>query len=585
MRTVAVDYETVGLRPQEGAYVFSCIMADVETGEWVLWDRDVVGYEWFVAQLRSVWEDPTVAKVAHNLKFELHHTRAMGIVPAGPLHDTMILHQLLHNLAPKHSLDYCARELMGIVPEWDEVDREVTRAAHIYGTYDKVPRALMHSYQRADGERTALLYSTLYPLVQQDARLLADYRNEIALVQTTVRLENNGIMVDRANAAALIRWMEEELEHVEAETTALFGEPVNLSSPAQLIHVLFDVLHLPVPGWTESGKPSTEKDALEKLRATHPHPVLDLVLRKRSYTKGLAMVRAYLANATADGILYPSINTNRAQTGRQSSSDPINFQNIQKEFALKTRFAVPARRCFRARPGHVWFCEDYQGIEMRLGVQGTGSPRLVQLLTENFDFHAACAASFYGKRFTEEQDPAIKKMLRSAAKNARFAMFYGAGMEKVADTLVLSVEETQEGYLRDRHEYPEFYAFMERCTRFARTHGYIETFFGRRLAVYHDKPYIATDYCIQGSAAGVLKRAQVALDRYFTEELHGEVKMLLPVHDELIIEYPRALFPYREEVLHKVRELMIRIECVTVPLEVEVKMTTTTWDKAKEVQR
>jgi DNA polymerase-1 len=580
---VAVDYETVGLRTQDGARAFTVNFTWVKDGHSETVDAAPARVA-FIRRLREVWENDKVVKIAHNLKFEYHHTLALGITPRVELHDTMVMHQMLNNLAPRHSLDHVARRFAGHVEEWDECDSEVAKAARIYGTYDKIPRDLMHKYQRADGERCALIYGAMAPLLRANPKVWADYQNEIELIKVTVRMENNGIMLDKGNSLGLIDWMLGELQDVEHQTLQLVGEQVNLSSPKQLAKLLYEKYHLPVPSWSDAGEPQTGKDALEKLRLTHDHPIIDLILKNRAYKKGIAMIRSYIEHSKEGDILYPNINTNKAGTGRQSSSDPINFQNIQKEFSLRTRFAVPARKCFRARPGSVWYCIDYQGIEMRLGVQGTGSERLIKMVGENFDFHAACAASFYGDRFIKETDKTKRGMLRGAAKNTRFLMFYGGGIEAAAKTLGLSLEETKDGYERDKEEYPEFYAFMDRCTRLARKNGYIETFFGRRLQVYHDKPYTATDYCIQGSAAGVLKRAEVALDKYFTEELDGQVKMLLPVHDELIIEFPRRLFLQRNEILGNIRQLMINIEYITVPLEVEVKYTSTTWDKAKELK-
>jgi DNA polymerase I len=608
---IVVDYETTGLSIPHGAEVFSVVLTWIDDGHTEIYDRED---KFFLPKLKAIWENEKVEKVAHHLKFEYKFTTSLKIVPRGKLHCTMIQHQLLHNLAYKHSLDYAARQYAGIVMEWDEADKAVDKCKSIYGDdYSKFPRDLMHKYMMYDGERTALLHNVQYPLISAERRSLNEYHNEIALIRTTARMESNGIMIERKNAKEMLAWMDTELKDVDVKAEKIVGGPVNLQSHKQLKKVLFEKFKLPSVGTTKSGEPSTDKGAIEALRDINDHPILDLILKKRSYTKGQAMINAYLEYSIND-ILYPNINTNAAGTGRESSSDPINFQNIQKEVSLKTRFPVAARRCFRARPKYFFFLKDFQGIEMRLYVQGTNEPRLIKLVEQNFDFHDACAKNFYNELYTvrkycleffmrmnknfkkeiqdvyrtEDEDKInavykkYKKTLRSAAKNGRFAMAYGAGIDTLASTLMLSYAQAYEGKARDKDEYPEFYAYMDKCTRQAKKFGYIETFFGRKLNVPSDRPYAATDYAIQGSAAGVMKRAQVAVDAYIEKELDDQVKLILPIHDEIIFEYPRSLYPQRNEILSEIRKRMINIECITVPLEIEVKMTTTTWDRAVE---
>jgi DNA polymerase-1 len=249
------------------------------------------------------------------------------------------------------------------------------------------------------------------------------------------------------------------------------------------------------------------------------------------------------------------------------------MQNVSKEVKAGARYTVAARRCFRARPGCFLLLADYAGIEMRLGVQGTRSERLIQLCRDNFDFHSACAAAFYGDKFTKEQDPKVKKALRNRAKNARFAMFYGAGIYQTSKTLGLTMEEVEEGFNRDKREYPEFYELMAWCTEQARRTGGIHTFFGRFLRVEADRPYSATDYLIQGSAAALFKHAQVACRDY---------RMLIPVHDELVFEFPRKDLERLPEITKRINALMTEFKEITVPIKVEFAVSPFTWDQKKD---
>jgi DNA polymerase-1 len=577
---INVDYETSGFQHDPGARVFAFSLTWVEDGytevvrregaarfyqdEKEIW-RGRVDFE---KRMRSFWASNCPA-VTHNLKFEYAFTgiEKWEINSKKKLHDTMIMHQYIDNLCPSHALDYLFNRYHGKVGWISEVDKNISKAAKIYGSYDKIPEELMFPYQLADGIRGALLYKLFWPLVSP----AKEYWNEIELIKATVDMEKIGFMLDKGQAEKLIFFMSGELAANKIETECIAGRSVNLLSEPQLKKLLFDDLRLPALD-------TTDKHAVEKLREINNHPILDCILKARSYTKGIAMVRGYIDAAKHDGCIHPGILTNRAGTGREASNNP-NLQNVSKEFKAGARFTVPARRCFRARPGNILLLADYAGIEMRLAVQGTGSIRLFKLCQDDFDFHASCALAFYGDRYQNETDKDEKKALRSRAKNARFAMLYGAGLEQTAATLGLTTEEVRAGYERDKEEFPEFYELMSRCMKDARKQGYIETFFGRRLRVPLDRPFAATDYLIQGSAAALFKHAQVRVADYFRKTGNG--KILIPVHDELVMEIPRSV-PVKE-ITPVIEKLMIMQEEIVVKLAVEFGVCTYTWDNRKDL--
>jgi DNA polymerase-1 len=318
--------------------------------------------------------------------------------------------------------------------------------------------------------------------------------------------------------------------------------------------------------------------------------IFDLILKQRSYTKGVSMIASYLKASERDSILYPHINTNPTNTGRESSNNP-NMQNISKEIALKTRFPVPARRGFRARPGHILVLGDYAGIEMRLIIEHTGEPELVELIQRNGDPHDLAAQIFYGElytvpekacAFTREIDPKrAKKVMRTAAKNAQFALAYGAGLQKIADTLMLSVVQAKPGHEAYCRRFPRVAGYTRKMARQAELTGKITTPFGRHLRIRADKPAAASNYMIQGTAAGILKRAQVRVDEYL-RNADTDIRMLLPIHDELIFEVPRRELSQLPIVLREIERRMTEMSEIRVPLAVEWKMTNYTWDKAKE---
>lgn len=578
---VAVDYETTGFQFDPGARVFSFSLtwagSDGYTEIWRkggavyifdgdgrLVDKGACPVGAFVNRLEEFWESPC-AGVAHNLKFELHFTKIEGleINPDKVLHDTMIQHQYLDNLCHSHALNYLSLRYNGRCKEWIEADQAVAHAAKIYGSYDKIPEELMTPYQVADGQRGMLLHEVFWPHVKpQD-----EYFNEIELIRTTVDMERHGFMIHKDEAKKLLNWMQHILLLNTSDTSHILGRYVNLLSEKQVKALLFSELGLP-------RQEKIDKDAIEELRRVSNHPILDCILKARSYTKGTAMITGYLKAADRDGCVHPNIWTNKASTGRESSDNP-NLQNVSKEVKAGARFTVPARRCFRPRPGKVLLMADYSGIEMRLAVQGTGSEKLFQLCIDGYDFHAACATAFYGVKYTDEQNAGIKKSLRSRAKNARFAMLYGAGLEQTAHTLGLTIDETTVGYNRDKEEFPEFYELMDRCTQQAKKHGFITTFFGRKLRVPHDRPYAATDFLIQGSAAALFKHAQNEVHKLF-QEVSG-ANIVIPVHDELVMEIDRGID--LTELAPLIKAKMIEHPQIVVKLDVDFSVSTITWDK------
>ena len=583
--TLAFDFETTGLRPFNGDTAFCFVLAEVNTGATEVYNLDTpagAGGE----VLRTVCGDASNTLIAHNAKFELSFLHVMGIVVKAKIEDTMLMHQMLDNLA-RHGLDFVANLFASTddIRRWGTLDGEITKANKIYGSYDKIPRDLIHEYVRADGERTALIYATMLPALKRDVSLYENYLMEIDLIKVTVHMEAVGILVDDGKANKLLKFLDTELTSARKQIDAIVKEPINVNSPKQLMHLLYDVYEFPkqfkFDKKESKNKVSVDKSAIEALSVINGHPILDLIIKIRSYEKGSAMVASYLSACDADGILHPNINTNAADTGRETSSKP-NMQNVSNDVSFKNRYPIPARCCFRARPGSVIFSIDYKAIEMVLGVQGTKSKRLIDLVASGFDFHSAMAASFFGTDFTNA-DKDTKYLLRNKAKNgARFPMFYGAGPATVSRGIGLPLDETIVGIEKDKKDFPEIYAFMAECTNFAKKQGYIETYSGRKLRVIPGKEYTATDYKIQGSAAVVLKMAQINLHKWLVREFNNEIRLLLPVHDQFLIEYPRKYFPQRKEILTKIRQIMITIPYITAPLEIEIEMTTTTWDREKE---
>ena len=573
--TINLDYETTSLSSFEGK-IFAMSLTWIQDGYTEVWREEGAvriysdekeigrGEGNFRKRLAEFWASECAA-ITHNLMFELHFTVAglYAINPRKPLHDTMIMSQYIDNLCPSHALDYLFNRFHGKVDWILEADKAVSKCAKIYGSYDKHPIDIMFTYQLADGIRGSLLFDLFWPLTEPKS----EYWNEIELIKETVIMERRGFMLDRMQSLKLVDWMKQELFDNEKKTRRILGKYVNLLSEPQLKKLLFDELKFP-------RMDSTDQEAILQI----DHPIVDCIQKARAYTKGVAIITGYLKAADSGDVVHPNIRTNKAGTGRETSENP-NVQNVAKEVKAGAKYTVPARRCFRARPGYCLVLADFSGIEMRLAVQGTGSQKLSKLCDEGYDFHASCAASFYGDKFTKEKDETIKKAYRSRAKNARFAMLYGAGLEQTAATLGLSIDEVRIGYERDKKDFPEFYELMAKCTHDAYKQGHITSFFGRKLRVPLDRAYAATDYLIQGSAAALFKHAQVNVGKWFRKE-KLDCHIIIPVHDELVMEVRRGtLLAY---LTPEIEKLMVSAPEIKVKLNADFSIATYTWDKKND---
>jgi DNA polymerase I len=592
------DVETDGLRPYNGTRMFAyCIGWPVFVGDEMVDVRvDVRRLDGSrrerirnLRYLKEFFADVSIAKVAHNYKFERSLLTVHNIhVPDETVwHDTMLASQLLRNLAPSHALDYLSWEIFGYTREYDKEVRKMAKA--MGGRYDLVDPDLMSVYQYHDGVRPCLLWY-LWHYVCQDIhpegnpRLWEDYLNEIALALTTERMECYGMMIDVEGTEDLLEWLEGQFDDVQRETYEYLREYVNLNSDAKLRSLLFTRMGFPILRYTDKGVASTDKHVMRELKDLFPgERIFDLILRWRSYGNGITMNRKYLELMDAGNVIHPNIKTNHARTGRESSESP-NMQNISKEESFDNPFPVPSRKAFRARPRHVMYLVDYAGIEMRLIADRSGEQDMIDAFVTGEDPHHLATEIFGGGadyiNKLKASDPTAYKTLRGGVKNMHFALAYGAGVRKLALMLGMQPDEMKPLYDIYEERYPHIAHFSANTSKVILDQGYITTPFGRDLWVPQNKAYSGSNYLIQGTAAGILKRAQVRVDDYLKSEWSDDVRIVLPIHDELVIEMPVCHLQYMDELLYQIGRLMTEMDEIVVALEVECKKTKTTWSQA-----
>ncbi|MDT7910110.1 DNA polymerase I [Thermus sp.] len=447
-------------------------------------------------------------------------------------------------------------------------------------TPEGVARRYGGEWTEEAGERAALserLFANLWGRLEGEERLLWLYREvERPLSAVLAHMEATGVRLDVAYLRALSLEVAEEIARLEAEVFRLAGHPFNLNSRDQLERVLFDELGLPAIGKTEkTGKRSTSAAVLEALREAHP--IVEKILQYRELTK----LKSTYIDPLPDlihprtGRLHTRFNQTATATGRLSSSDP-NLQNIP----VRTPLGQRIRRAFIAEEGWLLVALDYSQIELRVLAHLSGDENLIRVFQEGRDIHTETASWMFGVP-REAVDP----LMRRAAKTINFGVLYGMSAHRLSQELAIPYEEAQAFIERYFQSFPKVRAWIEKTLEEGRRRGYVETLFGRRRyvpdlearvkSVREAAERMAFNMPVQGTAADLMKLAMVKLFPRL-EEVGG--RMLLQVHDELVLEAPKER---AEAVARLAKEVMEGVYPLAVPLEVEVGIGED-WLSAKE---
>ena len=386
---------------------------------------------------------------------------------------------------------------------------------------------------------------------------------ELPLVPVLARMELEGILVDRTYLEGMGTSLREELAVLETEIHRLAGATFNINSTLQLRKVLFDTLRLPVLKKTPKGAPSTDASVLAKLEDAHP--IVARLLRYREIEKlRSTYVDGYLPLIGPAGRIHAHFNQTGAATGRLSSDHP-NLQNIP----VRSETGRTIRRAFIAAGGFKFIVADYSQIELRILAHLSKDPGLLGAFAAGEDIHTATAARVFGYA-----TDLVTPELRRRAKAINFGLLYGMEAFGLADRLKISREEAREHMDTYFRQFPDVREYLRSVVNEARRDGYTTTLFGRRRYL----PELASDNFrirqmgermalnapVQGSAADVIKIAMIDLDRLLPE---GEARMLLQVHDELVIETAHQVV---EDTTRLVRAVMEGVVKLDVPLTVDI---------------
>lgn len=567
-RLISFDMETTSKHPRDAdpvGYAFA-------------WDNDNAWYvpvrapegmarldpDETLEALRPILEDPSVAKIGQNLKYDMIVLRSVGVELQGLAFDTMVAAYLLEAGRRNHNLDDLAKYYLGHTTiKYSDICGKGKNQKRI----DEVPTTDVADYAGED----AIVPLLLMPILQK--RLDADELTplwedlERSLIDVLVELEYNGIAIDVERLGQLSIEHGERLRKLEAEIYELAGHEFNIASPKQLQQVLFEEAGLPVKKKTQTGA-STDVEVLQELALIHPLPAKIIEYRQSAKLKNTYIDALPEMICPKTGRIHASFNQVVTATGRLSSSDP-NLQNIP----VRTEEGRAIRSAFVAENGDTeLLAADYSQIELRMLAHFTEDERLCQAFQNDEDIHARVAGEVFGVPLEE-----VTKDQRRQAKAVNFGVIYGQSAFGLAKQLGIDRSEAAEFIRAYFAQYPGINTFLDEVLDDCRRKGYVTTILGRRRKIeglpsqrsaqstLAERTAINT--VIQGSAADLIKRAMINVHLRLKQEL-PEAKMLLQIHDELVFEAPKT---HRDALAAIVNEEMSGAFELRVPLKVDMK--------------
>ena len=513
--------------------------------------------------LAQLLRDPAVPKGGHNIKYDWQVLRGAGVELGGVVYDSMLASFVIDPARRSHAIDTLALDHLGVAMQCYE---DVAGKGKLEIPFAEVSVQDAAAYCGTDSAMVLALRELFLPrLAETRLQPLLD-TIEMPLVEVLADMEWTGIRIDPALFARLSRELSTDLTRLEAEIAVAAGGAINLNSPKQLATVLFDRLQLPILKRTKTG-PSTDADVLEEL-AEQGHQVPRLLLEFRELQKLRSTYVDVLPQKVhrATGRIHTSFNQIGAATGRLSSSEP-NLQNIP----VRTPRGEEIRKGFVPEPGWKFVVADYSQIELRLMAHLSQDPAFLEAFRKGEDIHRQTAAIIFGVALAE-----VTPEMRARAKTINFGTIYGQGAFALARMLGIPQDEAKAFITEYFQRFAGVRAWLDRQVALARERGYVETIFGRRRYIpeIRDRNFNvrafgerqAQNAPLQGSAADLIKIAMTRLHRALAEAgLRG--RLLLQVHDELVLEAPESEVP---AVSSLVREHMEGAAQLSVPLDVGV---------------
>lgn len=522
---------------------------------------------------KALLGDPSIRKIGHHLKYDLLVLAQAGLDNVQSIEDTLMMSYVLDAGQHPHNLDFLSQHYLEHTPI---AFKDVAGVGAKQVTFDHVSLDQACTYAAEDADVTLRLYHMLRKRLQDEKRQTLYETLEKPLIGVLVAMERAGIRVDTHQLQQLSQTFEARLKTLEETIYELAGEPFNIASPKQLGEILFEKLKFPGGKKGKSGAYSTSADVLEAFAVEGhllPARLLDwrqLAKLKNTYTDALLEQ----VNPTT-GRIHTAYVMAGTSTGRLASTDP-NLQNIP----IRTPDGQAIRKAFVAREGFQLVSLDYSQIELRLLAHLGDVTSLKEAFRAGVDVHAQTASEVFHTPLEQ-----VDGTLRRQAKAINFGIIYGLSPFGLARQLGIPQQEAASYIEAYFNHYPGIQAYLEATKALARKQGYVTTLFGRRCYVpdIQARDYMrrtaaerqAINAPLQGSSADIIKRAMIRVFDHL-QTTQTKARLLLQVHDELLLEVPKAEVATLAPTLQAIMQDTVNL---SVPLDVGVGVGST-WDDA-----
>lgn len=561
----AFDTETSGLDAMQDMLVGISFSFEAHSGFYVPVPPDFNKASTIIKQFEPVFQDPSIQKIAQNLKFDWLVLKRYGLDIGGQLFDTMIAHFLIEP-ETRHSLNIMSENYLGYRPE--PIETLIGKKGKRQLQMNEVPPEQVSDYACEDADITFRLYDKLKPALSANEVEELFEKVEVPLIEVLTEIEYNGVAVDANFLKKYSGELNEEIIEVRDRIFNLAGTEFNLDSPKQLAEILFVNLKLPYQGRkTSTGQFSTNEEVLSRL--AHEHEIAQRLLVYRELSK----LKSTYVDALPDminpetGLIHTTFNQAAAVTGRLASLNP-NLQNIP----IRTERGREVRKAFKPRgKEYTLLSADYSQIELRIIAALSKDEAMIKAFNDGIDIHSTTASKVYNVPLE-----LVSSEMRRNAKVVNFGIIYGISAFGLSQRLNLPRKEAAQIIESYFNKYPGIKQYMDHSINMAREMGYVKTMLGRKryLKDINSKNMTVRGFAernainspIQGSAADFIKVAMIRIQDYLKSS-NMRSKMILQVHDELVFDIMDGEMDTLKTVIEEEMKSAIKLD---VPVEVDI---------------
>ena len=532
-------------------------------------DKDNLPFSKVREVLAPLFSDPNIKKCGQNLKYDLQVLERHGFCIEGIDDDSMLLSYILESDL-RHNLDDLSVRHLNIKPISFE---EITGKGRTQKRFDEVRIEIATQYAAEDSDLARRLCLSLKKRMTNPNQMRIYQDIDLPLLRVLSDIEKTGISLDRQVLKTLSDQFTQERNLCEARAIKIAGETFNLNSPSQLGKILFEKLKLPVIRYTGKSKsPSTDEDSLSELAENHNADIAKVLLRHRELQKMLGTyidALPEMINPLTDRV-HTRLHQAAVASGRLASSDP-NLQNIP----VRTDEGKSIRKAFIPKAGWYLMDADYSQIELRVVAALAKDPVLLGAFQRGEDIHRRTASEVMGIPIDK-----VSVEERSKAKAVNFGLLYGQGAFALAGSLGITHKEAKEFIDRYFERMPKVAEWIEQTKMLAEKEGQAVTYWGRIRRIPDLESAngniratglrVAVNTVVQGTAADIMRRAMVKLHDGLRSGGYS-AKILLQVHDELLLEAPPEEYDEVASLLKRSMEQADDIQSLGVPLVAEVR--------------